>query len=409
MSDRGSGSTTNPNTPRSPEGVSQGEILQPQEVDGDNSSFKTTTTSSSGSDHDLHPSWPTSFDVADVPAMATWGPSDQPLGDMSLGNLWFGLHWDLQSHVAFFTLRTSVKIPRKKTRGRGRGRRAVFYIFIYPERIRELSLDTNPNTQPFGAKSLLLRFVLDRPPALVMPMTFDDNDENAKGLMDSCHRLASQTSFQLHVDMYGKRLTVKQLQQLCVAACGTGLSSSKRHARTDTLYHGEGGRVIEGETMEPPPLYNEPTAVISSAKGKKRRRLDSPSPESFTSDSTAPPSLKAMRALFDNSLASFKQELKQELRQELKQDFDDSLAAHKTQVADTLAAHKQDVALKLQQTEARIVSTVRNEFGDHWNNMEQSMMDTVREEMGEAQEEIMQNITEQQLTATLTFTNHPIF
>ncbi|KAK7725826.1 hypothetical protein SLS63_007981 [Diaporthe eres] len=290
-----------------------------------------------------------------------------PLGDTSLGNLWLGLHWDLQSHVAFFTLHTSVKMPRKKTRGRGG--RAVFYIFIYPERIRELSLDTNPTTQPLGAKSLLLRFVLDRPPALVMPMTIGDN-ENAKGLMDSCHRLAAQASFQLHVDMYGKRLTVKQLQQLCAAACGNGLSSSERHARTDTLYHGEGGRVVEGETLEPPPLYN----------------------------STAPPSLKAMRALLDYSLASFKQELKQELRQELKQAFDDSLAAH-----------KQDVAEKLQETEARIVSTVRSEFDDHWADMEQSMMDRVREEMAEAQEDIMQNITEQQLTATLTFTHHPLY
>ncbi|KAK7702435.1 hypothetical protein SLS64_009727 [Diaporthe eres] len=289
-------------------------------------------------------------------------------------------------------------MPRKKTRGRGG--RAVFYIFIYPERIRELSLDTNPTTQPLGAKSLLLRFVLDRPPALVMPMTIGDN-ENAKGLMDSCHRLAAQASFQLHVDMYGKRLTVKQLQQLCAAACGNGLSSSERHARTDTLYHGEGGRVVEGETLEPPPLYSEPAApepAVISSSWKKRRRLDSPSPESSTPDSTAPPSLKAMRALLDYSLASFKQELKQELRQELKQAFDDSLAAH-----------KQDVAEKLQETEARIVSTVRSEFDDHWADMEQSMMDRVREEMAEAQEDIMQNITEQQLTATLTFTHHPLY
>lgn len=116
-----------------------------------------------------------------------------------------------------------------------------------------------------------------------------------------------------------------------------------------------------------------------------------------------------MRALLDDSLASFKQELKQELRQELKQDFDESLAAHKTQVAETLAAHKQDVAEKLQSTEARIVSMVQNEFGDHWNNMEQSMMDRVLEEVAEAREDIMQNITEQQLTATLTFTHHPMY
>lgn len=259
MSDSGSGSTTNPNTPRSPEVVAQEEVLQ--EVDEVNSSFKTTATSSRGSDHDLHPTWPMSFDVADIPAVATWGRSDdlELSGDASLGNLWFDLHWHPQSHVAFFTLRTSVTRRRKKTRGRGG--RAVFYIHIHPERIRELSLDTNPTTQPLGAESLLLRFVLERPPALVMPMKIGDNDENVKELMDSCHQLASQTSFQLHVSMSGKRFTAKQLQQLCSAACDAGLSSSERHARTDTLYHGKGGRLVEGETLEPPPLYSEPAAL----------------------------------------------------------------------------------------------------------------------------------------------------
>lgn len=132
---------------------------------------------------------------------------------------------------------------------------------IRPERIRELSLDTKPATLPLGAESLLLRFVLDKPAALVVPTRIGDTDENAKELMASCHRLASQTSFQLHIDISGKRLTVKQLQQLCAAACGAGLLSSEGHGRIDTLYHGEGGRVVEAETLEPPPLY-EPAAPV---------------------------------------------------------------------------------------------------------------------------------------------------
>lgn len=196
---------------------------------------------------------------------------------------------------------------------------------------------------------------------------------------------------------------MEQLQQLCAAACGTGLSTSKRHARTNTLYHGGGGRVVEGESLEPPPLYNEPGAPESAvfsigSMEMKRRRLDSPKLESSTSESTVPPSLKAMRALFDHSFASFKQELKLELRQELRQDFED-----------ILAAHKQDVAEMLQQTEARIVSMVRSEFGGHWMEMEQPMTYRVPEEMAETREEIMENITEQQLTATLNFTHHPLY
>lgn len=97
-----------------------------------------------------------------------------------------------------------------------------------------------------------------------------------------------------------------------------------------------------------------------------------------------------MRALLDDSFAAFKHELKQELQQELKQDFDDSLAAHRTRVADMLAAYERDVVGKLEQTEARIISTVQNEFGNHWNNTEQNMMERVREEMAEAQDDIMQ-------------------
>ncbi|POS69284.1 hypothetical protein DHEL01_v212321 [Diaporthe helianthi] len=137
---------------------------------------------------------------------------------------------------------------------------------------------------------------------------------------------------------------------------------------------------------------------LYSLSAMKRRRLDSPKLESSTSESTVPPSLKAMRALFDHSFASFKQELKLELRQELRQDFED-----------ILAAHKQDVAEMLQQTEARIVSMVRSEFGGHWMEMEQPMTYRVPEEMAETREEIMENITEQQLTATLNFTHHPLY
>lgn len=116
-----------------------------------------------------------------------------------------------------------------------------------------------------------------------------------------------------------------------------------------------------------------------------------------------------MRALFECNFATLQQQLKQELREELKQDFDDGLAAHKTQVADALATHKQDVAETLRQTEARILSTVRSEFGGDWNAVEQAMMDRVSQEVAEAQENIMQSLTEQQLTATLTFTHHPVY
>lgn len=100
--------------------------------------------------------------------------------------------------------------------------------------------------------------MLDKPLALLTPQTIGDNDEDSLQLLDSCRRLASQTSFQLHVDLTGKNITVGLLQQLCTAACGAGLSSSEPHANIKNLYHGEGGRLVEGETLELPPLYTAP-------------------------------------------------------------------------------------------------------------------------------------------------------
>lgn len=259
MSESGSGRTTNPNTPRSPEGALP-EVFE--EVSEGTASFKTTTTTSSASssDHDLHPTWPTSLDVADIPAMANWGPSDQPLLDTSLGNLWFDLHWHISSHIAFFTLHAST--IRRKRKTRGRGGRAVFYIYIRPDRIRQLSLDTKPSTRPLGVDSLLLSFELIKPLPLIVPMNIGDQDKDTRELMDLCHRLASQTSFRLHINISGKRLAVQELQQLCAAACGARLLSSDRHGRIDTLYHGQGGRIVEGATWEPPPLYSESAGLV---------------------------------------------------------------------------------------------------------------------------------------------------
>lgn len=74
-----------------------------------------------------------------------------------------------------------------------------------------------------------------------------------------------------------------------------------------------------------------------------------------------------------------------------------------------MAAHQKEVAEKLQKTEARIESTIRSEFGDHWNKMEETMLDRVSEDIATAEENIMQNLTEQELTATLTFTHHPVY
>lgn len=152
------------------------------------------------------------------------------------------------------------------------------YIHIHPERIRLLSVDPDPTEKMLGAETLLLRFDLDRPPALIVPKTpCEAKNRSAKEVMDACHGLAAQTTFAIYVNSPRKKLSVKRIRELCAAATGAGLASLAVHASTASLYQGKGGQVIEGDTLagpahdhpvtdEPPPQYTEPPpAEITSA------------------------------------------------------------------------------------------------------------------------------------------------
>lgn len=53
-------------------------------------------------------------------------------------------------------------------RGRRDGKTSIF-IYINPERIRQLSVDPDPTDKMLGAETILLSFELDTPLALVLP------------------------------------------------------------------------------------------------------------------------------------------------------------------------------------------------------------------------------------------------
>lgn len=61
-----------------------------------------------------------------------------------LENLWFDLTWDIRSAKAFFKLRTSIQIDGPP--GTSRAKKTSIYLFIYPERVRRLSLENNAET-----------------------------------------------------------------------------------------------------------------------------------------------------------------------------------------------------------------------------------------------------------------------
>lgn len=402
-----SGSSTNPNTPRSatPD--------EPRPANDEPTEAESSPKSSSSGErrrYDIEPTWPKEFDITKTPAIASWE-------DHRLPNLLLDIHWHQRSGKAFFTLRTTVLSLKGPGR---RGGKTSIYLFIYPERIRKMSIDPNPTQKTFGFETLEMHFDMNRAPALVLPKTpCEPKTRAAKDVMAVFVKLATQTSFVIHAGIPRKKLSIARMRELCTAASSSGLISLDAHANTTRLYQGQGGRIVEGESIEgdatgpaaddepPPPQYSEPSSagppaayfsdgeflycrrvscrvVLTSAhqaavKGKKRRRTSSSSPEP-----TEPTSHKALQALLDASLSS------------LKQHFDDRLDAHKREVAELLG-----------RTEARILDTLRSEMDQLSGETLEVLEDRIHQGMAEVEENVMRNISEAPLQATLTFPQHP--
>lgn len=229
------------------------------------------STTSGENTGDIQPTWPKSIDVTKVNAIASWH-------DHRLPNLFLDLHWHPASHKAFFKLRATVALRDGAVRRDGR---TSIYLYIYPERIRELSVDSNPIEKMLGAETLLLRFKLDRPSALVLPNSpCEPKNRTASDAMNAFRALAQQTCFSVYATIPRKKLSVKRLRELCVAASDAGLASLATRASTASLYQGKGGEIVEGNALassatdppapdEPPPRYTEPPPAesVSAAPG----------------------------------------------------------------------------------------------------------------------------------------------
>lgn len=116
----------------------------------------------------------------------------------------------------------------------------------------------------------------------------------------------------------------------------------------------------------------------STVKGKKRCRTSS-SPEP-----TEPASHKAFQALLGASMSS------------LDQHFDDRLDAHKREVVEFLGHAK-----------ARILDTLRSEMDQLSGEKQGVFEEGVQQRMAEVKDNVMRNISEAPLQATLTFPQHP--
>lgn len=414
-----SGSSTNPNSPRSatPD-PSANDTVQSQ-----TKASPQSTSSSSDNRADIEPSWPQSIDVTKSAAVAAWGHNHH------LSNLFFDLHWHIKSNKAFFKLRATVALASQHKKGRRDGRTSV-YLFIHPERIRQLSLDDvlpkHGVEKLLGAETMTLRFELSRPPAMVLPKKESECDPKNKPsaeVLDALRDLACQTHFTVYARIPRRRVSLARMQELCAAASEAGrLASLEAHASMTRLYQGKGGCLIEGDTLpgyqaidelgdDPPPVYDQsssikrsleepPPALFSDCKslfaavhtrrhmltlrtdkGKKRQRVStSPCPDAATAKA---PNVQAL--------------------------LEAGLAALKKHVDEQLAAHKKEVSAQLEQAEARILDTLRMEINQQYDAIHNSVEERVQKEMEELEENVMRRISEMPLQARLTFPDHPLY
>lgn len=228
-----------------------------------------SSTTSSGS---IQPTWPKPVDVdlIKVKAIAVWQD------DVRLSDVLFDLHWHPKSSSAFFKLRG----PVTDTMDDGRTIKTNIYLYIHPERIRQLSVDADsPSKMLLGAETRMLHFDMARPPALIIPRsTYIPRNEASRNVLDAFRRLSGQTRFAIYARIPRKRLAIKRMRELCTEAADCRLSSLTVRSSTANLYHGKGGHVVEGVSLaeavtEPPPEYAElPQQTHGSAQQINNRK-----------------------------------------------------------------------------------------------------------------------------------------
>lgn len=256
-----SGTTTNPNTPRpeheredplereqpranSPR-LAQGESSSGNEADGLDSNSPSSDASRRRM-YDIQPTWPRKVDKTKIRALACWQPSS------SLENVFLDIHWAPRGNAgsAFFKLHTSLRLEGAHSSRRDGCVNA--YLFIYPERVRQLSLDAQPRVTHFGANTIALTFEMSVPSALVLPKTYSGVNREAEEVMRSLRALARQMSFTVYAALPRRKIPVAWMQQLCAAVTGQRLSTIASCANLVNFYQGRGAQLLEGDSLPEP-------------------------------------------------------------------------------------------------------------------------------------------------------------
>lgn len=254
-----SGTTTNPNTPRAE--LENQEAPEEGQVDatklrldkdaaspGGNEKVIEPYSSPSSSDtsrrraYDIQPTWPRKVDQTKTRALVCWQPANR------LDNVFLDIHWAPRGNAggAFFKLHTGLHLegaPSARRDGR-----VSAYIFIYPERIRQLTFDAQPQELPFGSNTIALTFDMNKSSALVLPKTYRGFGRGAEDAMSALRGIAGQLNFTVYAALARRTFSVTWMRQLCTSITDQRLSTIAACANLVNFYQGRGAQVLEGDS-----------------------------------------------------------------------------------------------------------------------------------------------------------------
>ncbi|KAH0525902.1 hypothetical protein TsFJ059_009303 [Trichoderma semiorbis] len=199
-----------------------------------------------------------------------------------------GIHLDIYldtlTNTSLFKLYCNIHHKGSKAKGQ----KHTIFLFIHPESVRAITLDSGRSTRPSSSKPSrqTLSFSIVQQPSLIIPKGYVvESKQRSKGLLNAVLALANVTDFGIHLN--SSNITIPKQTRLESVARIFSLNSAhnrpltnKRCANLESLYGGRGGEVANlsrdvGKApiqADLPPSYDEPQRGQIS---NKRRRIDS--------------------------------------------------------------------------------------------------------------------------------------
>lgn len=367
-------------------------------------------------DYDIQPTL-FKVDKTHIPACVCWNPERNI--DISLD-----LHRARQH--AFIKLRTRLCLQSAPDTSQQSHRNV--YIFIYPERIRELLYTAQPEYEPFGPSTRALTFHLKRPSALILPKTDTEFTQEAERTKRSLYDLVKQLSFTVYVNLPFRKVKQDWMEEFCKEITEQKLISIGSIAKWKILYQAnrEEAEAIEGDSLLEPvidrddtaapglPPYEEIGPTIPLTYSTKRKRSWD---ESFTTAQTVQDTAAVQApigSVQDVELVAYQRKL-EEMFSNRERRLEEMCSAHERRLEEMFSARERKVEARERKVEARereleeLISTHALEVRQADDGLIEYIDKRIDDGMVEAREYVLQAVTSMPLQATITFPDHPLY